>query len=176
MRLRIKRGVLAAIRPVVLSLFSIIPPRWAFTILVLTHAYSIPGRRFLTRLFVPIAIRQTKKDPNARFSTALTARFPAAACQLLYQLKAFEEGAEILLASGLPLESEDLSLLLYWFFFELGDFSKARDAVSIWEGPGGISSHPVLAHRKGLAELVLGNEAEAIPHLEFAAARMPHLM
>ncbi len=147
-------------------LFSILPLKIAFSLIVLVRVISRRVAFFLTRVFMLTASKKLNSDKNYKFSFNLFSQLlPLQTADILIRLSLFHEAIYVLEKCRWVFKSYRVALLVSQAYFEIADFVKAREALSLYQEQTYMNA---TAYTSGLIYLLFDDPA-ADNYLLFAA-------
>src|SRR5215470_9051715 len=158
------------------ALLNLLPRGVVFFVLMVCDIIKLPQRRRLNAAYLPYATSFLLEKPSFRFAGRWSERFPRSAARVLFDIGAYREASDWIRTTGLAVLSGDMIRIISPALFELGEFERARIAVSARTSVVDLERDPDLAFHKGMLDAIAGDRRAAVENMSRACRGNPHLM
>jgi putative glycosyltransferase (TIGR04372 family) len=171
---RYRRAVLAGFQ----LLFRLLPLRIGFAVIFYMAYLNRRAANFIIRAYAPLVTKALIADPNIQLCSSLTSIRPVFACNILLQLGAFKEVTFLMGKKSFYLRSSDAVLLMSSALFELSDFDRMADVLSL-HSHFTLDDNYNLLQQEGHSHLLFGREDMGLQYLKLVSdkrkeAWIPH--
>jgi putative glycosyltransferase (TIGR04372 family) len=171
---RAKRWISLCLR-LIGAFLRLLPRRAVFFLFVLCDVARLSICRFLYVAYLPYVIAFLVETPGWRFAGRWCRFAPKSVARVLVGIGAYQEASDWIWANGLLVLSKEMITVTVLSLFELGEFERARIAVSA-ASVVDLEQDYQLALQKSMLDAIGGDYASARANMDRACRQRPQMM